>query len=59
MQAVIREMSGISELQKRNASLVHICCASGLKAWPDVDSMENEMANAAINAPLRNDLVMT
>ncbi len=32
MQAVIPGMSGISELQSRNASPVHICCASGLKA---------------------------
>lgn len=32
MQAVILGMSGISELQSRSASPVHICCASGLKA---------------------------
>jgi hypothetical protein len=57
VQAVIKGMSGISELQNRSASLAHICCASGLNAWPDVE--ENEMANAAINAPSRNDLVMT
>ena len=32
MQAVIAGMLGMSELQKRNASPVHICCASALKA---------------------------
>jgi hypothetical protein len=41
MEAVIREKSGISELQNRNALLLHICCASGLKAKLDVDRMEN------------------
>jgi hypothetical protein len=40
MEAVIREKSGISELQNRNALLLHICCASGLKAKLDVDRME-------------------
>jgi hypothetical protein len=37
MQAVIFGMSGISELHSRNASPVHICCASALKAKPEVD----------------------
>ena len=32
MQAVIFGMFGISELQRRNASPVHCCCASELKA---------------------------
>ena len=32
MQAVMAGMSGISELHRRNASPVHICCASALKA---------------------------
>jgi translation initiation factor 2 gamma subunit (eIF-2gamma) len=42
MEAVIREKkTGISELQNRNALLLHICCASGLKAKLDVDRMEN------------------
>jgi hypothetical protein len=41
MEAVIREKSGISELQNRNGLLLHICCASGLKAKLDVDRMEN------------------
>ena len=58
MQAVIRGMSGISELQSRNASPVHICCASGLKAYPDVDSVEKETTNAATNAALRVDFIM-
>src|ERR1700720_763 len=37
MQAVIFGTSGISELHSRNASPVHICCASALKAklWLD------------------------
>ena len=47
MQAVIFGMFGISELQRRNASPVHICCASELKAWLAVDEMaENAVANA-------------
>jgi hypothetical protein len=48
MQAVIAGMFGISELQRRNASPVHICCSSELKAklWL-VDSAETETANAS------------
>jgi len=34
---VIFEMFGISELQRRNASPVHCCCASELKAKLAVD----------------------
>ncbi len=37
MQAVIAGMLGISELHRRNASPVHICCASALKAKLEVD----------------------
>src|SRR5260370_2621276 len=48
MQAVIRGMFGISELQRRNASPVHSCCASALKAKLELDdSAENETANAS------------
>jgi hypothetical protein len=47
MHAVIFGMFGISELHKRNASPVHICCASELKAKLDVeDSVAIEAANA-------------
>src|SRR5882724_3112904 len=47
MQAVIAGMLGISELQRRNASPVHICCASELNAklWLD-DSAETDTAKA-------------
>src|SRR6266851_1369749 len=47
MHAVIAGMFGISELQRRNASPVHICCSSELNAklWL-VDSAETETANA-------------
>src|SRR3954471_17132883 len=47
MQAVIFETFGISLLQRRKASLVHIDCASELKAKLEVaDSAENETAMA-------------
>jgi hypothetical protein len=47
MQAVIAGMFGISELQRRNASPVHICCASALKAKLELDeSAEKETAKA-------------
>ena len=47
MQAVIFGIFGISELQRRNASPVHICCASALKAWLAVDEIaENAVAKA-------------
>ena len=49
MQAVIFGMFGISSLHRRNASPVHICCASALKAKLEVDdSAEMETANASI-----------
>src|SRR5271156_4525874 len=48
IQAVIFGMLGISELQRRNASPVHISCASALKAKPWVeDSAEIETAKAS------------
>ena len=48
MQAVIFEMFGISSLQSRKASPVHICCASELKAKLEVaDSAEKETAKAS------------
>ena len=54
MQAVIFGMLGISELHSRNASPVHICCASALKAKLEVDdSAEIETANASIKPALR------
>jgi hypothetical protein len=47
MQAVIAGIFGISELQRRNASPVHICCASALKAKLELDeSAEKETAKA-------------
>src|SRR5207302_9420425 len=58
MQAVIFEMFGISELQRRNASPVHICWASALKAKPDVEvTAENEAATASTKPALRTVLV--
>ena len=55
MQAVIAGMFGISELHRRKASPVHICCASELKAklWLD-DSAETEAAKANTRPALRN-----
>jgi hypothetical protein len=48
MQAVMHGMSGISELHRRNASPVHICCASGLKAkLPFDDTAAKASAKAA------------
>jgi TRAP-type mannitol/chloroaromatic compound transport system permease large subunit len=48
MQAVIFGMFGISELQRRNASPVHICCASALKAKLAVEeTAESEAAKPA------------
>ena len=49
MQAVIRDTLGISELQRRNASPVHICCASALKAKLEVDAAERESAKVRVN----------
>lgn len=54
MQAVIFGIFGISELQRRNASPVHICCASELKAWLAVDeTAENAVAKASARLILR------
>ena len=58
MQAVIFEMFGISELQRRNASPVHIDWASALKAKPEVEvAAENEAATASAKAALRTAFV--
>jgi hypothetical protein len=54
MHAVMAGMLGISELHRRNASLVHICCASALKAKLALDdSAEKETAKAATNPARR------
>src|ERR1700688_640038 len=58
MQAVIFGMLGISELHRRNASPVHICCASALKAKLAVDSADNESTNASVRAAWRIVLVL-
>jgi hypothetical protein len=51
-------MFGISELQRRNASPVHICWASALKANPEVDvTAQNEAAKASAKLTLRAVLV--
>ena len=58
MQAVIFGMFGISELQRRNASPVHCCCASELKAKLAVEeTAENEAAKASAKLTLRAVLV--
>jgi hypothetical protein len=58
MQAVIFGILGISELHSRNASPVHICCASALKAKLEVDdSAEMEAATASIKPAWRSVLV--
>jgi hypothetical protein len=58
MQVVIAGMFGISELHGRNASPVHLCCASALKARLDVDdSAEKEAAKASARLTLRTLLV--
>src|ERR1700682_315336 len=55
MQAVIFGMLGISELQSRNASPVHICCASALKAKLEVeDSADRETAKASTKPAWRS-----
>lgn len=54
MQAVIFGMLGISELQRRKASPVHICCASELKANPGFEeNAANEAASVSARAVLR------
>ena len=58
MQAVMAGMLGISELQRRNASPVHIYCASALKAKLEVDaSAEKEPAKASTKPARRIVLV--
>jgi hypothetical protein len=58
MQAVIFGMSGISELHRRNASPVHICCASALKAKLALaDNADSEAAKASSKPALRSLLV--
>src|SRR6266404_27643 len=58
MQAVIAGILGISELHKRNASPVHICCASELNAklWLD-ERAETETAKASTKPAWRSLLV--
>jgi hypothetical protein len=46
MQAVIFDTLGISELQSLKASLVHICCASGLNARLAAGRANNATAKA-------------
>jgi hypothetical protein len=59
MHVVIFAMSGISELQRRNASPVHICCASALKAkLEEAESADMETARAMITPTLRAVLVL-
>src|SRR5262245_38818025 len=55
MQAVILGMFGISELQRRNASPVHICRASAVSAklWLD-DNAETEAVKASTKPAWRS-----
>ena len=53
MHAVIFAMSGISELQRRNASPVHICCASAVNAKLDVDESDEKQLTATSKNPAR------
>ena len=58
MQEVIAGILGISELHRRNASPVHIDCASALKAKPEVDeTAEIEAAKTSAKPALRKVLV--
>src|SRR5476651_2021278 len=58
MQAVILGTLGISELQRRKASPVHIDCASALKAKLALDdSAEKETAKASTKPAWRSVLV--
>ena len=58
IQAVIFGIFGISELQRRNASPVHIDWASALKAKPEVALIaENEAARTSAKPALRTVLV--
>jgi hypothetical protein len=58
MQAVMADTFGMSELHSRNASPVHICCASALKAKLELDdNAEKETAKASIKPAWRIVLV--
>jgi hypothetical protein len=58
MHAVIAGTLGISELHRRNASPLHICCASALKAKLALDdSAEQETAKASTKPARRIVLV--
>jgi hypothetical protein len=59
MHAVTRGIFGISELQNLNASPVHICCASELKAWLAVGRTTVKAKKATETPALRNVLFMT
>jgi hypothetical protein len=59
MQAVMRGIFGISELQNLNASPVHICCASELKAWLAFGNTTVSANNVTETPALRNVLFMT
>jgi hypothetical protein len=48
IQAVTAEMFGMSELQRRKASPVHICCASALKAKLAVGSANSAEAKTVV-----------
>src|SRR6185369_6639228 len=55
MQAVIAGMFGMSALHRRNASPVHICCASALKAkLSRDDNADTETAKARIKVAWRS-----
>jgi hypothetical protein len=54
MHAVTAETFGMAELQSRKASPVHICCASELKAKPEVDAAQRPAAKATVNPAWRN-----
>src|SRR6266700_2051074 len=56
MQAVIAGMFGMSELHRRKASPVHICCASALKAKLGLDdSADTEAAKASTRGARRSE----
>ena len=58
MHAVMAETFGMSELHSRNASPVHICCASALKAKLELeDNAEKETAKASTKPAWRMVLV--
>jgi hypothetical protein len=59
MQVVIFETLGISELQRRIASPVHICCASALKAKLEVDGAQKEAAKANVKPVWRIILMLS